>query len=213
MTCYKGTYCPLRQYMPQKPQKWGIKVWHMAYSITKFVWNFAVYCGKNEDNEEMACVVWGEARLAHKVVLDLAADIQGKGHVISMDKFFTSVGFFEELASMWIYATRTIRSNRIGLPLALKNKGTFRNAPHKTLEWRMYETRKMACVLWKDRKPVLLLSTHALSIGFPYLLVPTVPKRNDMVRGNIMTSPMHLEYTTHMWGVDVADQLRALYST
>jgi hypothetical protein len=28
-----------------------------------------------------------------------------------------------------------------------------------------------------------------------------------------MTSPMHLEYTTHMRGVDVADQLRASYST
>jgi hypothetical protein len=31
----------------------------------------------------------------------------------------------------------------------------------------MHETRKMACVLWKDKKPVLLLSTHALPIGFP----------------------------------------------
>jgi hypothetical protein len=28
-----------------------------------------------------------------------------------------------------------------------------------------------------------------------------------------MTSPMHLEYTTHMRGVDVADQLHASYST
>jgi hypothetical protein len=26
MIRYKGNYCPLRQYMPQKPQKWGIKV-------------------------------------------------------------------------------------------------------------------------------------------------------------------------------------------
>jgi hypothetical protein len=67
--------------------------------------------------------------LAHKVVLDLAADVQGKRHVISMDNFFTSVGLFEELASMRIYATRTVRSNQIGLPLALKNRGAFRNAP------------------------------------------------------------------------------------
>ena len=26
MICCKGTYCSLRQYMPQKPQKWGIKI-------------------------------------------------------------------------------------------------------------------------------------------------------------------------------------------
>jgi hypothetical protein len=78
-----------------------------------------VYCGKNEDYEEVAHVAREEARLAHKVVLDLAA------HVISMDNFFTSVGFFEELASMQIYATGTFRSNRIGLPLVLKNTWAF----------------------------------------------------------------------------------------
>jgi hypothetical protein len=43
MIRYKGTYCPLRQDMPQKPQKWSIKVWCLACSVTKFVWNFAIY--------------------------------------------------------------------------------------------------------------------------------------------------------------------------
>jgi hypothetical protein len=77
----------------------------------------------------------------------------------------------------------------------------------------MHETRKMTCVLWKDKKPILLLSTHALPIGFPCVLVPTVPRRNGAVRKDIMTSPMHLEYTTHMRGIDVADRLRASYNT
>jgi hypothetical protein len=94
----------------------------------------------------VAHVAWREARLAHKVVLYLATDVQVKGHVISMDNFFTSIGCFEELASMQIYATRIVRSNRIGLPLALKNRGAFRNALQRTLEWKMRETRKMACV-------------------------------------------------------------------
>jgi hypothetical protein len=100
-----------------------------------------VYCGKNEDYEEVAHVAREEARLAHKVVLDLAA------HVISMDNIFTYVGFFEELASMQIYATGTFRSNRIGLPLVLKNTCAFKNAPQGILDWRMHETWKTACVL------------------------------------------------------------------
>ena len=75
MIFYKGIYCPLHQYMPQKPQKWGIKIWCMAYSVTKSLWNFAVYCGKNEDNEKVTHIAWGEARLVHKVVLDLAANV------------------------------------------------------------------------------------------------------------------------------------------
>ena len=89
---------------------------------------------KNEDNEEVVRVAQGEARLAYKIVLDLAADVQEKRHVISMDNVFTSVGLFEELASLRIYATRMVRSNQIGFLLALKNRGAFRNAPHRTLE-------------------------------------------------------------------------------
>jgi hypothetical protein len=55
----------------------------MASSFTKYVSNFAVYCGKNE-TEEVARAPREEARLAQKVVLDLVVDVQGKRHVISI---------------------------------------------------------------------------------------------------------------------------------
>jgi hypothetical protein len=35
--------------------------------------------------------------------------------------------------------------------------------------------------------------------------VPTVPRKNGVVRENIMTHLMHLDYTTHMNDVDMAD--------
>jgi hypothetical protein len=89
----KGAYCPLSQYMLQKPQKWGINVWCMACSITKFVWNFAVYCGKNEDNKEVVRVAREKARLAYKVVLDLVADVQGKGISLVWITFLYPWGF------------------------------------------------------------------------------------------------------------------------
>jgi hypothetical protein len=46
MVRYKGTYSPICQYMPNKPLKWGLKVWCLAYSDSKYVWNFDFYCGK-----------------------------------------------------------------------------------------------------------------------------------------------------------------------
>ena len=40
-----------------------------------------------------------------------------------------------------------------------------------------------------------------------------VPRWNGAMREAIPTSPIHVEYTTHMHGVDVADQLRTWYTT
>jgi hypothetical protein len=33
--------------MPKKLEKWGIKVWVLADSASKFIYCFEVYCGKN----------------------------------------------------------------------------------------------------------------------------------------------------------------------
>jgi hypothetical protein len=46
MVHYKGTYCPIQQYLLMKPEKWSIKIWYLADSITKYVYDFDVYMGK-----------------------------------------------------------------------------------------------------------------------------------------------------------------------
>jgi hypothetical protein len=71
----------------------------------------------------------------------------------------------------------------------------------------------MSLVLWKDKKPVLFLCTSVIPIDFPCVLIDTVPQKNGAVREAIPTSPIHVEYTTHMHGVDVVDLLWASYST
>jgi hypothetical protein len=113
----------------------------------KFLWNFVVYCAKNEESEEVARVARGEIRSAYKIVLDLAVELKGNGHFISMDNFFKSVELFEKLASMQIYATSLVETNQIGLPLTLKNTRAFKNVLQRTLDWRMYKSRKMLCVV------------------------------------------------------------------
>jgi hypothetical protein len=94
----------------------------------------------------------------------------------------------------------------------LKNTGAFKNVPHGTLEWRMHQIPWMAYISWKDKKPIILLSTYAITISYSYMSVSTVPRRNGTVQEDIMTSSIHLKYTIHMRGVDVVDQLRALYN-
>ena len=50
------------------------------------------------------------------------------GHLVIMDNFFSSVGLFNELLSMGIYATRTVRANRLGLPMELKDTKQFKKS-------------------------------------------------------------------------------------
>lgn len=71
----------------------------------------------------------------------------------------------------------------------------------------MHESRKTACAIWKDKKAVLLLSTHARRVSLSYEVIPTIPHRNIAIKSLISTLPTHLEYSTHMWGVDVVDLL------
>jgi hypothetical protein len=76
----------------------------------------------------------------------------------------------------------------------------------------MHDSQTIASVAWRDKKTVRLLSTHARPVVVEGEERPTVPRRNGAIREAIPTSPVHLEYTTHMRGVDVADQLRSNYS-
>jgi hypothetical protein len=81
----------------------------MACSLTIFVWNFTVYCGEEK-----------EVKMWHGV--------QEKGHVTSIENFFTSVELLYRLALRQIYAIGIVRTNRIGLHLIFKNAAAFNNA-------------------------------------------------------------------------------------
>ena len=77
----------------------------------------------------------------------------------------------------------------------------------------MHKSRQLSAIMWKNKKLVVIISFHAVHIQFPcQYLVVSVPSWNGSICEEIQTSPMHLEYTTHMRGVDVANQLRASYS-
>ena len=43
---YKGKYCFIRQFMPKKPVRFGIKAWLLASSKSRFVYTIEVYFGE-----------------------------------------------------------------------------------------------------------------------------------------------------------------------
>jgi hypothetical protein len=108
-----------------------------------------------------------------------------------------------------------MRSNHVGLPSDIKNLRTWKRRIQGTLEWKMHASKEIAYIMWKDKRLVILITTHAELVQPPCThpdLLAKVPRRNGAVRDAIHTSPIHFEYTTYVRGIDVADQLRVSYS-
>ena len=46
LVCFRGK-CPFRQYIPSKPDKYGIKLWAICEVNTSYAWKMQVYTGKD----------------------------------------------------------------------------------------------------------------------------------------------------------------------
>ena len=198
MVRYKGTYCPAQQYMPKKSQKWGIKIWCLVDFVSKFVYNFDIYCCQNLGNARGIGRGRQDTRVAHEVVTKLSIGLENVGHCITMDNYFISIPLLVELASRGIYGTWTVRTNRLGLLSHLKNARAFKRVPQGHMEWAMHDSRGICCVMWKDKCPILLLSIHSTPIRAPCEVKDTVPKRHEAVRNEIFTTVVLVEYTKYM---------------
>ena len=77
-----------------------------------------------------------------------------------------------------------------------------------TLKWKMYESHDLASVSWKDKRLVILISSHAMPIDdLESEKQSYVLRKNGANCELVPTSPMHLKYTTFMCRVDVANQM------
>lgn len=102
----------LKQYMPLKPTKRGIKVWVAADSTNGYFSRFEVYTGKKNNTTEHG--------LGARVVKTLTSDLKGKYHHVYFDNYFTSLKLLEDLEKDNIYACGTARKDRKGFPPQLK---------------------------------------------------------------------------------------------
>lgn len=107
MVPHKGRLS-FKQYIKNKPIRWGIKLWVLCEATTGYVYNFDVYLGKEEGNVEHS--------FARRVVKELLTVIENKYQHLYMDNFYCDPYLFMELEEKKIPACRTIRPNRKGFP-------------------------------------------------------------------------------------------------
>ena len=104
----------LKQYMPAKPVKRGIKVWCRADAHNGYLCEFQVYTGRSEGVQ---------GGLGKRVVYELSQRLQGFKYHIYIDNFFTSVPLLTTLLEKGLYACGTTRHTYKGFPATLKMKG------------------------------------------------------------------------------------------
>ena len=148
MIPFKGRYS-LKQYLPLKPVKRGIKVWVRADAINGYVSELNVYVGKQG--------VKTEKHLCEKVVKQLTRSLVNNYYTIYCDNYFTTIQLFNDLYKEGIKACGTIRSNRVGYPDDLK-KHLKKGLPNRG-DYLQRQCGNMVFSLWQDNKTVSVLST------------------------------------------------------
>lgn len=199
MVKFKGRL-GMKQYMPMKPIKRGIKVWVCAEASSGFVCDFQVYTGKRQDGA-------AEQNLGYRVVHDLTRNFTGKNHHVFYDNFFSTVKLAEDLLEDQIYSCATTRANRKDFP-----KDLAANNPHvkrlKQAEALFRRKNNVIATTWKDKKLVHFISTESNPVGNE-----TVNrKQRDGTIVQVPTVPVVKTYNKSMGGVDLHDQLRGYYA-
>ena len=117
----------LKQYMPAKPVKRGIKVWCRADAHNGYLCQFEVYTGRSEGVQDS---------LGKRVVLGLSQKLEGLRYHPYFDNFFTSVSLLSSLLDKGLYACGTTRQTYKEFPVALRMKGKSKSGmePHEQVK-------------------------------------------------------------------------------
>jgi len=107
-----------KQYLPKKKRKrFSIKIVKLCDS-TGYMYDMKVCLGKDRQRTTQHVT----ATLV--TVTELTRKIEGHGHKLYMDNFFSSPEFLDDLVKKQIYCCGTVRQNRKGMLQDLRPKTT-----------------------------------------------------------------------------------------
>lgn len=192
----------IKQYLPKKPKKWGIKVWVRA-GISGYMYRFEIYQGSGGGRD-----VISDLGACADVVLRLSSDLVGKNHKLFFYNLFCSLDLLEQLRDTKIWATGTLISNRLANAVNLL-------PPDKELKQMGRGTSRVVTsdsgvtiVKWLDSSSLHIASTCAGRE--PQNRAKRWCKSTKTILE--VDRPFCVQYyNKNMGGVDLMDQLLALY--
>lgn len=178
-------------YMPQKPIKFGFKIYSVVPSECPIVLNMMIHDGQK--------------RTLTEIVSQVMHPFRNKGHIVYMDRFYTMPKVVKRLEAMGIGSVGTCMKNRLQLNDQIKNeideiiKGEF----------LYFQSNDIMLTLYQDSKLVYLLSNVD---QVKQTRVTRRKRKADMFEGsdqifetvNVPTSVVNYNY--HARDVDILDQ-------
>lgn len=200
MIPFKGR-SSLKQYIKNKPHKWGIKIFARA-GACGFVHDFEIYVGKGTVTNPTDLGISGD------IVLRLCQSLpHNKNHKLFMDNWFTSYQLLSDLKSHGILACGTVRLARMKCNI-LKNEKELKSEGRGSFDYATDQNKNIIVANWYDNKTVHIASNYTgiYPIGVVKRWSTTEKKYIDVDRPDIIK-----EYNSYMGGVDLNDMLVSLY--
>ncbi|KAG7487665.1 hypothetical protein MATL_G00025970 [Megalops atlanticus] len=192
----------MKQYMKDKPTKWGFKLFVLADSSSGYTCDFSVYEGKAKSPS-------GNGLSFDAVVNLLHVPYLGTGYTVYVDNFYTSSLLFRHLHSIGFGACGTIRENRTGFPRTTIN-ALPRKADRGDMRW--IRDGPLLFVKWRDTRDVTMCSTvHKAYSGQSVQRRVRNPNGIWSARQIPVPDPV-TEYNKFMGGVDLSDALIKYFS-
>ena len=142
----------LRQYMPNKPHKWGFKLWGRS-GISGILFDFDVNQGRSNNNETR-CVVSGD------VIGKLTSILPENQNYKVFADFFTNLPLTEHLKSKGIWYVGNAKLARLKNCSLMADKDLKKKGPG-SFDHRLEENRDIIAVKWFHNKAVHLVSSYA----------------------------------------------------
>ncbi|GBM94280.1 PiggyBac transposable element-derived protein 3, partial [Araneus ventricosus] len=194
--------CPMRQYVPSKPNPVGLKNFVLA-ARDGLVLDFIIYTGKNTvaDNDMKSFGLGGS------IVKHLVSSISvSKPTYLFTDRYFTGLAILDYLRTKNIYMTGTIMSNRT--EGAAESFPKDRDMERGSSAFRTRKDGKACLTKWKDRKSVVLLSS---AFGAKPEYKCKRWSKEDKKKIDVNQPAVIKAYNSNMGGVDLMDRLISYY--
>ena len=199
MIPFKGRLS-FKQYIKNKPTKWGIKAFVLSDSANGYVYRVQIYTGKSAEADP-------SVGLCLRLVFDVMTGLEDYGLDLYTDNFYTSPQLYRTLYDKGFNACGTVRVNRTDFPKELVYNSQ-RNVQRGFYDYR--SNGPLLAAVWFYKRYVHFLSTMHCAESSTLTMIGRL-NQDGSVTG-ISCPPLLPDYQQNMRGIDQGDQLIGFYN-